>query len=305
MKNLSFPTNFSQYVNEHQTKKITVGKSGADVYELDNNYIAKHVRRNLISSDENWNAYKREAEFYSACSQEQFPFLPKIYHCCQTDDEIQLIMKKYLPLNRKNIGAPLLENVFGVLAQIHNMPLPGFLFSAGMTSTIIDKEDINLCFSGWLDVISEHADTFPQSDLIKISENINTINQQLSSHKKMCCHGDFHFENILTDHNGNIIVCDWQNVSIGHASSDISFFLSRLSADGIEISKEKAIQTYCSFDSQIITPDEIAIQMSFANLFTSFIHWHNYLHGCSAERVAVIWDKMIADAEFLYRFLAK
>ena len=45
----------------------------------------------------------------------------------------------------------------------------------------------------------------------------------------------------LTDHNGNIIVIDWQNVSIGHASSDISFFLSRLSADGIEISKEKAI----------------------------------------------------------------
>ena len=48
-----------------------------------------------------------------------------------------------------------------------------------------------------------------------------------------------------------------------------------------------------------ITPDEISVRMSLANLNTSFIHWHQYLHGSSAERVQDIWVKMTEDAELL------
>ena len=32
---------FNQYVNSHLSRKIDMGKSGADVYELDNSCIAK------------------------------------------------------------------------------------------------------------------------------------------------------------------------------------------------------------------------------------------------------------------------
>lgn len=42
--------NFEKYIDGHMTGKITVGKSGASVYELDQRYIAKYIRRNLMQS---------------------------------------------------------------------------------------------------------------------------------------------------------------------------------------------------------------------------------------------------------------
>jgi len=195
----------------------------------------------------------------------------------------------------------MLEKVFNVLTQIHNMPIQKFLSEKNEVALQLEKDEINQCMNGWYDVIREHSGVFTENDLYKIGENINIINKQLHPSKKMCCHGDFHFENILSDCQGNIIVCDWQNVNNGHVSGDISFFLSRLAADGIGISKEKAIQMYCRLSTNNITYEEIAIQMSLSNLNTSFIHWHNYLRGCSIERVHGIWNKMIEDAEYLYK----
>ena len=256
--------NFEKYIDGHMTGKITVGKSGASVYELDQRYIAKYIRRNLMQSGADWNSYRNESQFYLSYTSESFPFLPKIYHCRQTDEEIQLIMEKYCPINRYNLDDAMLEKVFDVLAQIHNMPIPEFLPKTDAGALRLEKDEINQYLSGWYDVIREHGDIFPESDLIKIG------------------------------------VCDWQNVNSGHVSGDISFFLSRLSADGFGISKEKAIQMYCRFSTSDTTYDEISMQMSLANLNTSFIHWHNYLRGCSIERVRGIWDKMIEDAEYLY-----
>ena len=42
--------NFQKYIDEHMTEQITIGKSGASVYELDHIYIAKHIRRSLMQS---------------------------------------------------------------------------------------------------------------------------------------------------------------------------------------------------------------------------------------------------------------
>ena len=293
--------NFEKYLNEHATGKITLGKSGANVYELENTQIAKYVRREFIQSEAAWESYGRELQFYLNYASEQFPFLPKIYHCCQTDDEIQLIMEKYHPIDRCNLDDAMLEKVFDVLTQIHNMPLPAFLPKTNSGALPLQEDEINQYLNGWCDVIREHSGVFAESDLRKIGEKINTINKHVFSSKEMCCHGDFHFENLLEDSRGNIVVCDWQNVNIGHVSGDISFFLSRLSADGVEISKEKAIQMYCGLSTAGITYEEIATQMSLSNLNTSFIHWHNYLHGCSVDRVHGIWEKMVEDAEYLYK----
>lgn len=293
--------NFEKYLAEHTTRKITLGKSGANVYELDHTQIAKHVRRELIQSEDAWESYGRELQFYSEYTSEQFSFLPKVYHCRQTTDEIQLIMEKYHPIDRGNLDDVMLEKVFAVLTQIHNLSLPEFLPKADSGALQLEEDEIKQYLNGWCEVVREHGAVFAECELYKIAENINKINKQLYSSKKMCCHGDFHFENLLADCQGNIIVCDWQNVNIGHASGDIAFFLSRLSADGVEISKDKAIQMYCGLSTADITYEEIATQMSLSNLNTSFIHWHNYLHGCSEERVRCIWEKMVEDAEYLYK----
>lgn len=292
--------NFEKYIDEHMTAKITTGKSGANVYELDHTRIAKHIRRELLQSDTNWDAYCRELLFYSNYTSEVFAFLPRVYHCYQTDNEIQLIMEKYRPINRCNLDNGVLEKVFNVLTQIHKMPLPNFLPKTDEGELSLEADEINAYLKGWRDILREHGNAFSADDLYKIGENINTVNQRAYTPMKMCCHGDFHFDNLLTDDRGNIIVCDWQNVNASHLSGDISFLLSRLSADGYNISKEKAIRMYCQFSTANITYDEISIQMSLANLNTSFVHWHNYLRGCSTERVRSIWERMIEDAEYLY-----
>jgi hypothetical protein len=69
--------------------------------------------------------------------------------------------------------------------------------------------------------------------------------------------------------------CDWQGVGVCGASADLSFFMSRLSAD------------------------ELERHMKAANVITSFRFWHYYLHGNDTERVRGIYDKMISDYQAL------
>ena len=94
-------------------------------------------------------------------------------------------------------------------------------------------------------------------------------------------------------------------------SGDISFFLSRLSADGYGIGEKAVIGMYCQSAERSgsrIQAVEIERQMCLANLNTSFRFWHQYLHGSTAERVAGIYEKMLTDAKTLieqFRLLSK
>ncbi len=74
--------------------------------------------------------------------------------------------------------------------------------------------------------------------------------------------------------------------------------LPSMAADGQNIAKEKAIAAYCALSGTGVTPEEIAVQMALANLNTSFLFWHNYLHSASCERVGEIFYKMAADMAF-------
>ena len=166
---------FQKYIDEHMTERITTGKSGASVYELDHVYIAKHIRRNLIQSDADWDSYRRELQFYTTYTFKNYPFLPKVYFCNCTDDEIQLIMKKYCPVNRYELDDTMQEKVFDVLAQIHKMPIPEFLPETDTGALQLKRDEINLYLSGWCDVIREHGDDFSENDLIRLGENMKAV----------------------------------------------------------------------------------------------------------------------------------
>lgn len=186
-----------------------------------------------------------------------------------------------------------------VLARIHTLPLMDFISGNKPEPLLIEDAEIQRCMCGWRAVIAEHGDTFSEGVLLCIAENINDINKNNFSQRRILCHGDFHFDNLLEDDDGNIIVCDWQGISAGHPAGDISFFLSRLAADGYGDMTEAAVQSYCRFSGTAITPEEITAQMSLANLNTSFVFWHEYLHNGSTERVKQIWSKMLSDFEAL------
>ena len=59
---------FEEYLTAHSAAAIGLGQSGAKVYRLGDNRIAKHVQRRLLQNDETWERYRREALFYSCYS---------------------------------------------------------------------------------------------------------------------------------------------------------------------------------------------------------------------------------------------
>ncbi len=124
----------------------------------------------------------------------------------------------------------------------------------------------------------------------------------IDSHTLSClCHGNFHAENILRDEkSGQLVLCDWQSVSLNHPASDIAFFMSRLQGDGITFDENKIIESYCTSSKSGITKGEIKKQIALANINTTFRYWHYYLHGSPKEFVEGIVKKMlIAQAELI------
>jgi len=141
-----------------------------------------------------------------------------------------------------------------------------------------------------------------EEPLKEIGLYINDWNQKFFNKQSSFNHGDFHFENIMQDKEGNIKVVDWQNCGAGHVSGDISFFLSRLSADGYGIEAKEVIDLYCQDKEKRgcrVQHGEIEVQMYLSNLNTSFRYWHEYLHNSTKERVQDIYEKMVRDARNL------
>ena len=293
---------FMQYIDTHLLRKITIGKSGANVYELDHGLIAKHIYRNMLPQDSLWDSYVNEYMFYKTYHSENISFLPEIYHLYQSDHEIQMIMKKYTPFNKKDMDDRLFRKMISVLAEIHCLSIPNFLPKKEIIPFQLNDAELAKSFMGWLEVTREHGEIFSESDLKMVAKNINTVNQRFYNTKKWFCHGDFHFENVLADDLENLIVCDWQGIHSGHIAGDIAFFISRLCADGYKVNEEKVISMYCGISDVDITEKELAIQMKLSNVNTSFVFWHEYLHRCSSERVRNVFEKMIRDMEYLYQY---
>lgn len=208
-------------------------------------------------------------------------------------------MKRYTPLQRSSLDDRLLEKIFAALGEIHRLPLPDFLPRPSKEPLHLSNQELEASLTGWLAVLEEHKPAFAKEDLYRIADHINEINRKFHSTKSWCCHGDFHFENLLARDDRGIVACDWQSVNSGHAAGDISFFLSRLAADGFLLDRERAVRIYCSVSGTGIPPEEIQGQMSLANPNTSFVHWHHYLHGCSQKCVADIFLSVTADEDYL------
>ncbi len=279
--------------------EITLGQSGAHVYELEENRVLKVAFREEVKDERIWDSYVKEALFYESCKVE---FLPKVFVNIHTENEVFLILEKCVPLNREQLDTELLQKVMDVLVQIHAMKIPAFIKVEERKPVIFSKEEIAESLEGWKNVLNEHSGAFAEEWLEEIGTCINEINQKLFIEQSGFNHGDFHFENIMQDTEGNIKVVDWQNCGIGHVSGDISFFLSRLSADGYGIEAKEMIGLYCECAEQSGSREqsvEIELQMCLANLNTSFRYWYVYLLGSTTERVQSIYEKMVEDWKIL------
>lgn len=283
--------------------EITVGKSGAKVYDLDGTRIFKHVIRDKIENGM-FDTYVREAQLYKALCPK--PYLPELETIEIYPDEIKLVMKKYMHPDRNSINEDTIRKVADVLFDIHLTEIPEFMQNDEKRAALLTEDEIKQCLDGWNSVFGEHPGVFDALPLNAISENINDIITRHDSESKVLSHGDFHFDNLLTDENGNIIVCDWQGVNVGGASSDISFFMSRLGADGIQVDGRLFLESYVDAVNRKtgagLAAKDIEWHIQASNIITTFRYWHFYLHGNPADRVQEIYGKMAEDYKLYLAF---
>lgn len=290
---------FAEYLGAHSVGEIGLGQSGARVCRLSENRIAKHVQRRLLQSDEVWDKYRRESLFYSCYSGAAHSFLPQIDYNELREDELLLIMQAYQPVHQARLSQPdMLELALEALAQIHALPVPAFLSGGESAPFHLEPDVLERCRQGWLCVLREHPGCFSEAAVHSVAENVNLVNARLFAPRLALTHGDFHCENLLTDSTGRIIVCDWQNCGVGDVTGDISFLLSRLSADGYRPDTAQALETYCRLAS-IPDPAPLDSQMRLANLNTTFLFWHEYLHGSPEDRVRQLFEHMTDDLRVL------
>ncbi len=316
-----------EYIEKYDAQELPGGQSGAKVYDIDGKYVFKVVKKETVG-EEIFLAYQKEANWYQhvlTCRtndvlKDTYSFLPEIYDVAQSDKEIKLLMKCYEPLDRAHLDDGLLQKIMDVLARLHEMKVPPFLQEDILPEEmsqdgkkevqLLPEEEIKNALEGWISVLQEHPDVFGEdevTDLKGIALEINKIIRWHDMEEQVLTHGDFHFDNLLQDENGNIVICDWQGVGVGAASGDLSFFISRLTGDGIPLDKRKVIEFYSramkELSGKTVSVDEISGHMDAANLITSFRFWHFYLHGSDAPRVQSIFDPMMKAYDALLQSL--
>ena len=290
----------TNYLAGNRFSEIKVGQSGADVYEINNELILKHIKRRRLE-DSQFDTYAREALYYQSKAGCICSYLPRIIRLEISDDEIILLMEKYMCPSRSDIDEQMIRRVTKALASVHSDCVPEFLNRDRKSSSLLSGQQIEEYTSGWQCLLGEHPGSFDETPLKHIAENINRIIAWHDSEEKVLVHGDFHWDNLLADAYGNILICDWQSVGLGGASGDLSFFMSRLRSDGIRLDQKLFLQSYADAVREIagITVDaqSIAGHIAAANVITSFIFWHQFLHGAKTERAGEIYEKMTDDFE--------
>ena len=300
---------FKKYLDSHTIRQLTQGKSGAVVCLLDDKKIAKFAEKGRLLEKENglavWESCLKEAKFYKEMMGAQHVFLPEIFYCEFDDESVQIIMGGYKAIEKESLSAGDFDAIMKLLAQVHELTVPDFLKNEKPGPVEISEEEIQNCLAGWKSIFDEHSsepsDNLDFGKVEALASCINQLNKDFYSDRSCLCHGDFHAENILQDEkSGQLILCDWQSVSLNHPASDIAFFMSRLQGDGITFDENKIIESYCASSKSGITKDEIKKQMALANINTTFRYWHYYLHGSSKEVVEGIVGKiLIAQAELI------
>lgn len=225
--------------------------------------------------------------------------LPEVLEVRVSNDDILILMKKYQELSQDLVSEELLRKIMRALAVVHTRKIPDFLKQEQKQPGYLKSKQMRECVEGWRTVLAEHPGAFDEGILTETADRINEIIGWHHGEEQVLSHGDFHWDNLLLGENGSIIICDWQGVNVGGASGDISFFLSRLGADGIELEPENVVELYIQerhlLTGETLSKKDLLKHMSAANVITSFRFWYQYLHGSNSERVREIYEKMVMD----------
>lgn len=287
------------YLKKNEIKLFAGGKSGARVYDIGGECVLKQIYRAELGNDELYEAYRKEARWY-ASGGAGLVCLPEVIDLRSTGEEISILMKQYRRLSRQEINADLLSEIMRNLALVHAAEIPPFLKDKPCGARPLSEERLCASVEGWRRVLEEHPGVFDGAPLERIAKEINRMIFWHGSEDAVLTHGDFHWDNLLMDHQGKVIFCDWQGVGVGAASGDLSFFLGRLRGDGVRVKEQEIAEIYARERGRLsgrkAAWEEMDGHIRADNVITSFTCWHEYLHGNSEVRVRAIYEKMVADA---------
>lgn len=265
------------YLKKNEKRVFAGGKSGARVYEIGGEYVLKQIYRAELGNDELYEAYRKEAWWYDG-SGAGLGCLPEVLDLRSTEEEISILMKRYQMLSRQEINTKLLEKIMRALASVHVSEIPSLLKREQCAVQPLSEEQIRVSVEGWRSVLDEHPGVFDVAPLERIAGEINRIISWHGSEEIVLSHGDFHWDNLLMDNQGRIIICDWQGVEAGAESGDLSFFFGRLRGDGIQMKEREAVKAYGReirrLSGKRVTWEEMDGHIRASNVITSFTCWH-------------------------------
>ncbi len=283
------------YLTQHGAQPLYGGKSGAQVYKIGEKYAFKRIRREE-GTEELFASCRREVRWYECAGSEIRRFLPEILDLKSTEEEAAILMQYCQPLPRTDISTVQKEKIMGAIAAVHCAEIPLFLRQEHRAAQPFSDEQLREAAEGWRSVLEEHPGVFDRSALTRTAGRINELIRRHDAEMAVLNHGDFHWDNLLQNERGDIVLCDWQGVSAGAASGDLSFFFSRLRADGIQPDEREMADIYAGeikrLSGRTVTWEELDWHIRAANIITSFLFWHSYLHGSEVGRVQEIYEKM-------------
>ena len=278
------------------------GASGAKVYRVIDqagSYVVKHTHPSLCGGDQHLlSSYERELRFYSVVDSGTFPAVPQALHV-ENNPELGfiLVLPNYERIEFDQWSPKLQERAAELCAQIHSLD-PACVESLGLEfeEITVDTDSLDQALENWIYVLNRHCQQLDTKPLQNIRDSMSSICSILNAPPHRVCHGDFHAENLLLNQ-GDLVICDWQNVNIGKGAGDISFFISRGKAAGIDIDAAQLIDRYCEklsfYTKQEVEKKDIYDVINASTVHISFRFWPHYLRDAKADRVFQIYDAMV------------
>jgi len=290
------------FLNVDHIERMVVGSGGAQLYIIKDNcneYVLK------ISGRNNNSAMLNEIKFYSL--NKNFKFVPKIiYTENHSDYGVIIIMKKYQSIRHDEWNYNLQLKAVDLCAKL-NSTNKDIISKLGLEfkSVTLNNEFLKKSYDDWKYVVYKYNWNFDTNIIDEIYKKLGIVCPILNNGYHYLCHGDFHPDNFLLD-NGNLLLCDWQNINVSKGIGDISFFIDRAIGFGINIDEEEIINNYCfslsKYMNGYIQKDTLLKEKSASALLNIFSYWAYYLKNCSKEKILPYLNKMINSFLFLQKY---